>query len=151
VEKFVPPSCWSHVAAVWTELLRNGALTGENSVIRADGSVVRVHDAARREIVTGRQLVLYVVLEVLKQPPPREHDAAHPPARLSAREIQVVSELAMGHRVREIAEKLVIAPTTAQTHVRNAMTKLGARSQAQLVAIALADGLLDDEVVMSHA
>jgi len=36
---------------------------------------------------------------------------------------------------------LHIAHETARTHVRNAMTKLGARSSAQLVAKALGDGI----------
>jgi DNA-binding CsgD family transcriptional regulator len=41
----------------------------------------------------------------------------------------------------EIADELHIAPDTVHTHLRNAMTKLGARSRAQLVAKALGDGI----------
>ena len=36
----------------------------------------------------------------------------------------------------EIAEHLVISPATAKTHISRAMTKLGARDRAQLVALA---------------
>jgi len=39
-----------------------------------------------------------------------------------------------------IAEELGIAHETVRTHVRNAQDKVGARSRAQLVAIALGNG-----------
>ena len=39
----------------------------------------------------------------------------------------------------QIAEQLVISPETVRTHVRNAMAKTGARTRAQLVAMALTD------------
>jgi DNA-binding CsgD family transcriptional regulator len=37
---------------------------------------------------------------------------------------------------------LHISPDTVRTHVRNAMTKMGARSRAQLVAKVLGDGVI---------
>lgn len=42
----------------------------------------------------------------------------------------------------EIAERLVISPTTAKTHVSRAMIKLGARDRAQLVVYAYETGLV---------
>ena len=56
---------------------------------------------------------------------------------LSARERQVVELIALGSTGPEIAEELQIAHDTVRTHVRNSMTKLRARSRAQLVANAL--------------
>jgi DNA-binding CsgD family transcriptional regulator len=47
------------------------------------------------------------------------------------------------HPGREIADELHIAHDTVRTHVRNAMTKLDARSCAHQVAKALGDDLLD--------
>ena len=41
----------------------------------------------------------------------------------------------------EIAERLVVSPATARTHVSRAMVKLGARS-AQLVVFAYESGLV---------
>ena len=38
------------------------------------------------------------------------------------------------------AERLGISPETVRTHVRNAMNKLGARTRAQAIAIAMRDG-----------
>ena len=67
------------------------------------------------------------------------------------RELEVISRIAMGYRVHEIAAELFISPATVQTHVRKAMVKLGTRSQAQLVARAIATGLLDPAVAQAPA
>lgn len=52
----------------------------------------------------------------------------------------VVHLLTLGLTSGEIAERLSISVTTVRTHVRNAMAKTGAKTRAQLVAIALAAG-----------
>jgi len=56
---------------------------------------------------------------------------------LSPREYEVLILLADGSSVHEIAERLFISPLTVRTHVRNAKTKLGARTTAHAVALAL--------------
>jgi hypothetical protein len=40
------------------------------------------------------------------------------------------------------AERLVVGPATARTHVSRAMVKLGARDRAQLVVVAYQTGLV---------
>jgi DNA-binding NarL/FixJ family response regulator len=68
-----------------------------------------------------------------------------PPARtLTTREREIVRLVANGSSGPGIAGELRIAHDTVRTHVRNAMTKLGARSRAHLVAKALGDGLTLD-------
>jgi DNA-binding CsgD family transcriptional regulator len=62
---------------------------------------------------------------------------------LSRRERQVLSMLAGGHTVAEIAKDLVLSPFTIRTHVRNAKDKLQARTTAHAVAIALDEKVLD--------
>ena len=42
----------------------------------------------------------------------------------------------------EIAERLVVSPATAKTHVSRAMLKVGARDRAQLVVYAYETGLV---------
>ena len=67
------------------------------------------------------------------------------PERLSVltpRELEVLSLVAMGLSNDELAERLVVSPLTAKTHVNRAMTKLGARDRAQLVVIAYESGLM---------
>jgi DNA-binding NarL/FixJ family response regulator len=44
---------------------------------------------------------------------------------------------------QEIADRLVLSPATARTHVSHVMVKLRARDRAQLVVIAYQAGLVD--------
>ena len=73
----------------------------------------------------------------------RDDNDRHAPAPLTAREREIVHLIALGHVSREICDMLHVAPDTVRTHVRNAMAKTGARTRAQLIAIALGDGLLE--------
>jgi DNA-binding NarL/FixJ family response regulator len=61
---------------------------------------------------------------------------------LTNREREVVTLVAHGLSNDEIAERMVVSPTTAKTHVSRAMTKLGARDRAQLVVFAYQSGLV---------
>lgn len=61
---------------------------------------------------------------------------------LTNREREVVALVAHGLSNDEIAERMVLSPMTAKTHVSRAMTKLGARDRAQLVVIAYQSGLV---------
>src|SRR5262249_47258986 len=61
---------------------------------------------------------------------------------LTEREREVVALVAHGLTNHEIAERLVISPATAKTHVSRALTKLGARDRAQLVVAAYQSGLV---------
>ena len=60
----------------------------------------------------------------------------------SVREREVLALLASGATDREIAQLLELSPATVQTHVRNAKAKLGARTRAQAVALALERDLI---------
>jgi DNA-binding NarL/FixJ family response regulator len=60
---------------------------------------------------------------------------------LTERERQVVALVAEGLSNEEIAQRLVVSPATARTHVSRAMVKLRARDRAQLVVLAYQSGL----------
>jgi DNA-binding NarL/FixJ family response regulator len=73
--------------------------------------------------------------------------AAGPPAgvdlaALTDREREVMALAGAGLSNEEIAERLVVSPATARTHVSRAMVKLGARDRAQLVVFAYESGLV---------
>jgi DNA-binding NarL/FixJ family response regulator len=60
---------------------------------------------------------------------------------LTDREREVMTLVATGLSNDEIAERLVVSPATAKTHVSRAIVKLGARDRAQLVVFAYESGL----------
>jgi DNA-binding NarL/FixJ family response regulator len=61
---------------------------------------------------------------------------------LSAREREVLQHLAEGRSIEEIATELVLSGETIRTHVRNAMGKLGTRTRAHAIVVALRRGEL---------
>jgi DNA-binding NarL/FixJ family response regulator len=63
--------------------------------------------------------------------------------RLSAREREILILLARGDSGERIAARLVLSPETVRTHVRNAMDKLGARTRAHAIALALLHGHIE--------
>jgi DNA-binding NarL/FixJ family response regulator len=61
---------------------------------------------------------------------------------LTNREREAVTLVARGLANDQIAERMVISPLTAKTHINRAMTKLHARDRAQLVVLAYESGLV---------
>lgn len=64
-------------------------------------------------------------------------NGARRPQVLSRREAQILELLSTGLTGEQIAERLVLSPETVRTHVRNAMSKLQARTRTEAVVKAL--------------
>ncbi len=125
----------------WVASMAGRRFNGEAELRRSDGSQLAVQWAATAAIVTGRQLVLFVVLSTSRWGRAFRRDDIPPSGELTEREREVVQLIALGHSGPEIADELQIAHDTVRTHARNAMTRTGARSRAHLVAKAYAEGL----------
>lgn len=61
---------------------------------------------------------------------------------LSQREIEVLRELAEGHRNRDIGIHLSISEDTVKGHVQRIMEKLGAKDRTQAVAMGIRRGII---------
>jgi len=126
--------------AVWRAQVLRGESFGQRRIRRPDGSTRVVDFAMRASRAGGTVLVLAVCV---RDRGARRSERAHEPAPLTRREQEIVRRIALGEVTPEICASLHIAPDTVRTHVRNAMAKTGARTRAQLIAIALTEGLLD--------
>jgi PAS domain S-box-containing protein len=130
-----------YTPAEWRDALAQGHFAGAATMLHADGTEIAVQWAAHTEVATGRRLVLFAALNTSRWGNHFRRHREHPPAggKLSARELEVVRLVARGETGPEIAAELGIAHETVRTHVRNAMTKLDARSRAHLVAKVLGE------------
>jgi DNA-binding NarL/FixJ family response regulator len=99
-----------------------------------------VRVVARGESLLSPSVTRRLIAEFATRP----SSERHPPAldSLTDREREVMALVAAGLSNDEIAERLVVSPATAKTHVSRAMGKLGARDRAQLVVFAYESGLV---------
>jgi DNA-binding NarL/FixJ family response regulator len=95
------------------------------------------------EALLSPGLTRRLVARLVDRAPNRQGINAGALAQLTEREREVAGLAAYGMSNDEIAERLVISPATAKTHISRAMTKLGARDRAQLVALAYQHRLVD--------
>ena len=72
--------------------------------------------------------------------PPRQRRTAV--AGLTAREVEVLALLALGHSNRDVAEALVISPKTVSRHVESIYAKTGVRTRAGATMFAMRHGLV---------
>jgi DNA-binding NarL/FixJ family response regulator len=98
-----------------------------------------VRVAVRGDALLSPAITRRLISEFVARPPDALPGAGDD--RLTPREREVVALVAHGLSNDEIAERMVLSPLTAKTHVSRAMTKLGARDRAQLVVFAYQSGL----------
>jgi DNA-binding NarL/FixJ family response regulator len=104
--------------------------------------LVRAVDAlAQGGALLSPSLTRRLISELASRPAPVCHDSELL-EELSAREREVMALVGHGLTNSEIAERLVVSPATAKTHVSRAMVKLGVRDRAQLVVLAYEAGLV---------
>jgi len=153
--ELLAPAAAERLRAVWGPFHEVGGHAGPFEVAWPTGGAP-VDISVTAAVLPGRHLVVLSPTDgpeagaatASAQPsspqasPPRKGVSRGP----TARERQILSMLASGDTDVQIAAKLELSPATVQTHVRNAKAKLGARTRAQAVAMALRDGLIDDQV-----
>lgn len=124
---------------MWSSFLDAGTQAGEFELQLPDGQRKTVDYSATANI--RPRMHLSILLPLVPGLPDAGSDRVDDTS-LTPREAQVMGLVALGSNTEEIAERLVITQETARSHAKNAMRKLGARSRAHAVALALARGEL---------
>ncbi|MEU0384701.1 response regulator transcription factor [Streptomyces chartreusis] len=99
-----------------------------------------VRVAARGDALLAPSITRKLIHRYVTQPLPTHTGTAL--EELTGREREAVVLVARGLSNDEIADRLVISPLTAKTHINRAMTKLRTRDRAQLVVLAYESGLV---------
>lgn len=97
--------------------------------------------AAIRKIAQGGRYLTPETGELLADHLTEPH-SEQPHLTLSDREFQVMSALASGKRIKDIATDLSLSPKTISTYRRRALEKLGLETDAELVQYAIRQGLV---------
>jgi DNA-binding CsgD family transcriptional regulator len=107
-------------------------------VIGDDGERQRVEVCSAPLMSGDRAIGVFGIARPVEEPgarPKVDH-------RLTARQHEVVRQLAKGASTDEIAANLHITRETARNHIRHVLRRLGARSRLEAVAIAHRDGFV---------
>jgi len=135
------------------ENVYDGLRSGASGFMLKDGDpdelirairVVAAGDALLAPKVTRRLLADLAAQPEVARSAPAELDA------LTEREREVLALVASGLTNDAIADRLVVSPATAKTHVSRAMRKLHAHDRANLVVLAYESGLVRPGLVKSR-
>lgn len=119
---------WAAIAA-----LRAGAVGHIDKETDPDELARQVIRAADGEAVLPQRLIL-PLLELLRKSP----DSGWRPlqSRLTTREWEIIELLGQGESTHEIAERLVLAPSTVYSHIKSSMRKLQVHTRRDAVVAA---------------
>ncbi|GMV80558.1 MAG: DNA-binding response regulator [Planctomycetota bacterium] len=118
--------------------------------LRAGADGYALKDAAPRELIEavrtvhrGERFFSSSVLEILAEAGVSSEEPVGAGGALSARETQVLGQIAEGLSNKEIAAKLGVSVRTIEKHRERIMRKLDIHSTAGLTKYAIAHGLID--------
>ncbi len=104
--------------------------------------------ASIRKVMQGRRYVSQDLAQALALAGPQASYES-PFSQLSKREHEVAIAVATGERGMDLAARLFISAKTVSTHKRTMFEKLGIKSDAELIKLAVTHGLTPETVVLS--
>ena len=130
---------------LWEKLIVDGAIAGSYEIHFKDGSRLVADYCALANMLPGRHLVVFAPAGWPEDELGLIEDGTRAPLTgpLSPREREVLSLVATGLDLQQVADELTISIATVRTHVGNAHRKLGARNRPHAVALAMRLGLID--------
>jgi DNA-binding CsgD family transcriptional regulator len=139
IDDLLAPESRPGIEMRWSDLLGTGLATARIVIMRPDHVRLATRYGAFANVVPGIHVAAFLA-------EPGQDARSLRPARarragqLTRREQESLRLVAHGMTTTAAAEQLGISPETVRTHVRNAMNKLGARTRAQAIAVAMRDG-----------
>lgn len=115
-----------------SEVMRDAKEAGAAALVVKGGPLQNLVDAIRRVLAGETWFEPHVEVQL-----GRRDSAA-----LSARERQILSLVAAGYSVDEMAARLFLSPHTVRNHIRNVLNALGAHTKLEAVQIAQRAGLI---------
>jgi DNA-binding NarL/FixJ family response regulator len=114
---------------------------GFRGVLLRDSGVDEIQ-AGLRSLAAGLAVIDPRILPLIQRAPASPADAPGRIEQLSPREIEVLNLIARGYPNKAIALELGISEHTVKFHVGSVLTKLGAASRSEAVAIAMRHGMV---------
>jgi len=122
------------------ELLKAGASGYILKTADTDELIQAVHTTSRGDVFLHPTMAKKLLGAYLSQSESNKDQTTD--NLLSSREKEILLLLAQGYSNKEIAEKLVVSPSTVNTHRGNLMTKLGLNTRRELILYARQRGLI---------
>jgi PAS domain S-box-containing protein len=158
IDDITPPEYRPFLDDVWADFLEKGGTVGRFAVLLSDGSTTEVEFNATAGVAPGLHLSLFmnpVVSgpdyalgedsaehgKVLKEPVPAV--AGRSGALLNPVERRVITLLALGLNWHEVADEVGVTAAEVRATMQSSMAKLGARTRAHAVSIAIRAGEID--------
>jgi DNA-binding CsgD family transcriptional regulator len=145
INDFTPPHMEQLLEDAWARLLRDGSVAGPYDVLFPDGSQLRIVYCALANALPAQHLIVFAPADWPEDELGMlEASAIDPsPSPVSPRERQVLTLIAAGADLEQIADELSISLHTVRTHIVNAYRKLGARNRAHAITLAMQQGLIE--------
>jgi PAS domain S-box-containing protein len=145
IEDISPPDLREQVPAIYAAFIEAGSQSGPYTLVHSDGTEIDCSYSASANVLPGIHLTILIPVE--KADPELDVHDVEPEetgqARLTDREREVLTMLALGESNATIAKKLHLSSETVRSHTRSARLRLGAKSRSHAIALALDSGQLD--------
>lgn len=141
---------------VWNDFLERGGTIGRFAVLKADGSTVEIEFNATADVAEGLHLSIFINPAAAGDAQGLADDeggknfdepvaavAEHAGGVLTPLEKRVITLLALGLNWHEVADDLDTSPAEVRVAMQAAMDKLGARTRAHAVSVAIRAGEID--------
>lgn len=143
IDDLTPSHLMDYLEQSWARMLARGCVAGRYQVAGRDGSRLDVVYFGLATVLRGLHLIAFAPADW----PEHELDGAEdnsPDAigSLTRREIEVLALAAEGYGGPELAQALVLSPTTVNTHFKHIYEKLDVRNRAAAVAKAMRLGVI---------